>query len=126
MPALAFILLIPGIALFRESHVSLGRNWSTTTELRDGHELITTGIYEHVRHPMYSSLWMIFATTPLLIQNWIAGFAPVVGYAFLYFLRVPCEEEMMKERFGEAYSEYMKHTGRLWPPMSAKKTVHTD
>lgn len=120
VPAISLLVLAPGVALFRASHVDLGRNWSAATELRDGHTLVTTGVYTHVRHPMYTALWMIFSMFPLLIQNWIAGWSSVAAFALLYFVRVPYEEGMMQERFGEAYVQYMKRSGRLWPRFGTK------
>lgn len=118
VPAISIVGLVPGLVLFRASHVDLGRNWSATTELRDGHALVTTGIYTHVRHPMYSGLWLIFAMFPLLVHNWIAGWSPLAGFALMYFVRAPYEEQMMQEEFGQAYSEYMNRSGRLWPRFS--------
>ena len=119
-PALSFLGLVPGVVLFRASHVDLGRNWSVATELREGHILVTTGVYKHVRHPMYSALWLIFSTYPLLLHNWIAGLSSVAGFAVLYSVRVPYEERMMHERFGEEYASYMQRSGRLWPPLRPK------
>ena len=105
--------------------MDLGRNWSAATELRDGHNLVTTGVYKHVRHPMYSALWLIFSTYPLLLQNWIAGLSSVAGFAVLYFVRVPYEEQMMRERFGEEYVAYMQRSGRLLPRLG-RRTSHQE
>lgn len=109
------LLLIPGFWLFWRSHADLGRNWSVTTELRKEHTLVTSGVYKRIRHPMYSALWLIFLTQPLFVHNWIAGFSGPLAFAFMYFVRVPYEEAMMRERFGEEYDAYCKRSGRLWP-----------
>ena len=47
------ILFLSGLVLFWWSHASLGCNWSNTLELREKHELITSGPYRYIRHPMY-------------------------------------------------------------------------
>ena len=109
--------MAPGLGLFWRSHVDLGNNWSLTTELRQDHSLITSGVYAHVRHPMYTSLWIMTAMQPLFLQNWIIGFLPVLSFAILYFVRVGYEEEMMAAQFGDEYREYCSRTGRLWPPL---------
>jgi protein-S-isoprenylcysteine O-methyltransferase Ste14 len=59
--------------LFWRSHADLGRNWSPSLQLREGHELVTEGVYRCVRHPMYASEWLWGISQALLLQNWIAG-----------------------------------------------------
>ena len=50
-----------GLWVFHRAHVDLGTNWSITLELREGHALITRGIYRRLRHPMYLSLLLYSA-----------------------------------------------------------------
>jgi protein-S-isoprenylcysteine O-methyltransferase Ste14 len=64
---------------------------------------------------MYASLWLWGIAQGLLLSNWLAGWSVVVTFAPMYFLRTPREEQMMCERFGEEYRDYMSRTGRLWP-----------
>jgi protein-S-isoprenylcysteine O-methyltransferase Ste14 len=101
--------------VFWRSHVDLGRNWSATLEMREEHQLITQGIYARVRHPMYPSQWLWAVAQFLLIQNWIAGSGTWVAFSLLYFVRVPREEAMMLEHFGDKYRRYMARTGRVFP-----------
>jgi protein-S-isoprenylcysteine O-methyltransferase Ste14 len=99
------------------SHVDLGHNWSATLSITGEHSLVTTGVYRYIRHPMYSAhlLWAI--AQGLLLSNWLAGWAFLVLPIPLYIVRIPKEEQMMLERFGEEYREYMGRTGRLIPHM---------
>ena len=108
-------ILVPAYWLFWRSHADLGRNWSVTTELRAEHDLVTSGVYERIRHPMYAAIWLIFLVQPLLVPNWIAGLSGPLAFAVMYFIRVPYEEAMMRERFGEAYDAYCRRSGRLCP-----------
>jgi protein-S-isoprenylcysteine O-methyltransferase Ste14 len=108
-------LMTLSIWLFWRSHADLGRNWSPSLELREGHELVTEGVYRHVRHPMYASEWLWGIAQALLLQNWAAGFAGLVVFTPLYVLRVPREERMMLDRFGEEYRVYINRTGRVVP-----------
>lgn len=118
LPVVGILFLVPGFWLFWRSHADLGRNWSVTTELREAHTLVSHGVYKHIRHPMYSAIWLIFLAYPFLIQNWIVGAAGIVSFAILYAVRVPIEEAMMRHEFGIEYEEYSSRTGRLWPQLS--------
>ena len=57
----------------------------------------------------------------MLLENWFAGLSALVSFAPLYYLRVPREESMMREFFGDEYREYMTRTGRIFPPLVAAK-----
>ena len=113
-------IMLVSLWLFWRSHADLGLNWSVTLELRKDHELIKHGVYRLIRHPMYASIWLWDIAQVLLLQNWLAGWAAIVSFAFLYFVRMPREERMMCEFFGQQYEEYMRQTGRLIPRMKTK------
>jgi protein-S-isoprenylcysteine O-methyltransferase Ste14 len=104
-----------GLWLFRRSHKDLGKNWSITLEIRDQHRLVSNGVYQRVRHPMYSAFWLMAAGQVLLLPNWFAGVAGLVGFGVLFFLRVGKEEDMMRETFGDEYRAYMQRTKRIIP-----------
>jgi protein-S-isoprenylcysteine O-methyltransferase Ste14 len=111
------IMLTAAVYIFWRAHVDLGLNWSPSLEMREQHTLITHGVYSRIRHPMYASQWLWVIAQPLLLQNWIAGFLGVVAFAPLYFLRVPREEQMMLDHFGDEYRRYMDQSGRVMPPL---------
>ena len=113
-------LFLAALWLLRRSHADLGRNWSPTLELREGHELVTNGVFRRVRHPMYAAFWLWGAAQPLLLHNWVAGFSHLAAFAPLYFLRVPREERMMLDHFGGEYEAYMRRTGRVLPRLTVK------
>jgi protein-S-isoprenylcysteine O-methyltransferase Ste14 len=104
-----------GLWLFFRSHADLGRNWSITLEVREGHRLITQGIYRGIRHPMYSALALYSVGQALVIPNWVAGLANLVAFAVLFALRVGAEERMMAQQFGSEYAAYTARTKRLIP-----------
>lgn len=108
-------IFVLGLWMLWRSHADLGRNWSPTLELHEGHTLVTEGVYRMIRHPMYTAHWLWSLAQPLLIQNWVAGWLAMLVFLPLYRLRVPHEERMMLEHFGEAYRSYMQRTGRLFP-----------
>lgn len=109
---------IGALVMFRLTHKALGRNWSVSLQLKDDHKLITHGVYARVRHPMYSAFWLMALAQSLLLPNYVAGLAGIVGFGTLYLLRVGHEEKLMIEGFGDEYRAYMARTGRLWPKRS--------
>lgn len=102
------------------SHAALERNWSDSVQLRQGHQLVTSGIYRHIRHPMYTSGWLLGIAQALLLWNWVVAVAGLGSFALLYFIRVRHEEQMMLDQFGEAYRAYMNGTGRIVPRWAGK------
>ena len=101
--------------LLWRSHVALARNWAPVLQIREGHSLVAHGVYRHVRHPMYAAHWLWGVAQALLLHNWLAGPALLVCFLPLYLHRVPREERMLLEHFGEEYRRYASRTGRLLP-----------
>jgi protein-S-isoprenylcysteine O-methyltransferase Ste14 len=112
---LGLLFAIAALLMFRLTHKALGRNWSISLDVREGHRLVTDGIYSRVRHPMYSAFWLWAIAQALLLPNWVAGFAGLVGFGTLFFGRVAREERMMLEMFGDSYRAYMERTDRVFP-----------
>ena len=101
--------------LFHRTHRELGRNWSVTLEIREQHALVTTGVYSRLRHPMYAAFWLWALAQALLLPNWIAGPAGLVGFGTLFLFRIGREERLMMETFGDEYRRYMARTHRIIP-----------
>jgi protein-S-isoprenylcysteine O-methyltransferase Ste14 len=118
IPALSYLGIVADAAsiwLFYRTHRDLGHNWSVSLDLRERHTLVTTGVYASVRHPMYSGFWLMALAQLLLLPNWIAGPAGLIGFGILFFGRVGREEEMMITAFGDEYRSYMRRTSRVVP-----------
>jgi len=117
-PAQAWLGLAAAIAalvMFRLTHKALGRNWSVSLEVRESHKLISSGVYRHLRHPMYTAFWLWAVAQALLLPNWLAGCAGLVGFGILFFGRIGKEEALMLESFGDEYRHYMSRTRRVIP-----------
>lgn len=112
---LGTLAFIAALWLFRRTHKDLGKNWSVTLEIKDSHKLITGGVYRYVRHPMYSAFFLWAIAQLILIPNFIAGPAGVIGFGILYLFRVGREEQMMLDTFGDEYRAYSARTARLLP-----------
>lgn len=109
------LVFLAALWLFWRTHKALGRQWSVTLELREQHKLITSGVYERVRHPMYSAFFLWALAQALLLPNLVAGFAGLMGFGILFFMRVGEEEAMMREAFGAEYDAYCARTKRVVP-----------
>ena len=112
---LGVVAMAAGLWLFWRSHVDLGDNWSVTLEIDAKHRLVTRGVYRLVRHPMYTSFFVSGIGQALLLANWVAGPAALVAVAVLVIVRLPNEEAMMIEAFGDEYRDYMRRTGGVVP-----------
>ena len=108
-------LAVWGLWLFYCSHRDLGTLWSPTLKLREEHQIVTSGIYRRIRHPMYSAMMILGVAQILFLPNWFVGPTYLLTFGLLYLLRVGREEQMMRDRFGATYEAYMKQTGRLLP-----------
>ena len=120
--AIGVVINVAALFYFWRSHADLGGNWSVTLTVFDTQTLVTEGVYKRVRHPMYSSLFVLFASWPLLIHNWIASIAPLLAFIALYLVRVDSEEQMLQDRFGQEYVDYMSVTGRILPKLGSAQT----
>jgi len=111
---LGFIIGLLAIALMIWVELELGRQFSPQLQLRQEHQLITSGPYSRVRHPLYTALIAYGLSLALVSANWffVAFF---ILSMFGLFLRVPKEERMMLDQFGDQYRTYMQHTGRFFP-----------
>lgn len=109
------IAAILGNWLFYRSHADLGVYWSPTLQMREDHQLMTTGVYARIRHPMYTAMFLQGLGQLLFLPNWIAGPAWLLSFGVLYLIRIDHEEQMMLDRFESEYEQYIQRTGRLLP-----------
>ena len=103
------------LVLLWKAYHDLGHNWSPKIDIVEGQVLVTQGIYGMIRHPIYAGLWLWAVALPLLLHNWIAGFAFPLCFLILYLVRMPREEKMLQDEFGQEYLDYMEKTGRIIP-----------
>jgi protein-S-isoprenylcysteine O-methyltransferase Ste14 len=113
---LGFAFGLLSISLIVWVQLELGKQFSPQLQIRQEHQLITRGPYAHIRHPLYTALFGFGISLALLTANWFfAAFFVVFLVGLL--TRVPKEERMLLDQFGEEYNEYMRHTGRFFPKM---------
>jgi protein-S-isoprenylcysteine O-methyltransferase Ste14 len=107
-------LAMAGAALAIGSRAMLGRNWSATVELKQGHELITRGPYRVVRHPIYTGLLLLFLGNAVMVGDWRGLFAVTIVFAS-FWRKLKVEETWLARRFGAAYQQYQARTKALIP-----------
>jgi protein-S-isoprenylcysteine O-methyltransferase Ste14 len=109
-----FALGLLSVAFWTWTQVKLDTQWSAQLQLTRGHHLVTSGPYALMRHPLYTAMFGWCISLALLTANWIFVVVAVFSIAALVW-RVPKEEQMMIEAFGEEYKAYMQRTGRFFP-----------
>jgi protein-S-isoprenylcysteine O-methyltransferase Ste14 len=109
------LLYLFGVWILWQTHRDLGANWSDSLEIQEHQGLVTSGIYARIRHPMYTAHLVAALGQCLLLGNWIAGPSFLVLQLPFYMVRIPAEEKLLLEHFGEEYQTYIRHTGRLLP-----------
>lgn len=96
------------------ARVILGRNWSGTVTMKEDHELIRTGPYRYVRHPIYTGLLLAFLGSAIARDQWRGVLALVIVYLALW-RKYRLEERWMEEIFGDGYRRFRKETPALIP-----------
>lgn len=94
---------------------SLGKRFSATLQVRREQNLVVTGPYRRIRHPMYTALILLWVGLAMISANWLLMLWVLVGVSGIIRDRAPLEEAMMLEAFGDSYREYMRRTGRFLP-----------
>ena len=92
----------------------LGRNWSRSVTIKLGHELIHTGPYSLVRHPIYTGILTGFLGTAIALSQ-VRGFIGLVLVFLVFWAKLRMEEGWMRSQFGETYGIYAAQTAALIP-----------
>jgi protein-S-isoprenylcysteine O-methyltransferase Ste14 len=111
---LAALVVIAGLVVTLWARAALGRNWSGTVTFKQDHELIVSGPYRFVRHPIYSGL-LLMALGSGILSGWRSGFLAVAVLFVGFWLKLRVEERLMEQHFPEAYPDYRRRTRALIP-----------
>jgi protein-S-isoprenylcysteine O-methyltransferase Ste14 len=103
------------LLLFIWVHRHLGKNFSVNLKVFSEQQMVDTGPYSQVRHPMYTAFYLLHIAAFLLTANWFIGVTWICGLTAIIFLRINREEKMMLQIFGDRYRIYMRRTGRFIP-----------
>lgn len=106
-----------GVAMAIWARLSLGSNWSGVVTLKDNHELIRTGLYSRIRHPIYTGILLAAFGTGMIQGELrdLIGF--LVLFASIYF-KARREESFLRQEFGPSFADHQKHTGMFLPKLT--------
>ena len=107
-------VFVGGLLFAVWARVHLGRNWSRSVTIKQGHELIKSGPYAVVRHPIYTGILTGFLGTAIALSE-VRGFLVFALIFYILWRKLSMEEQWMRAQFGETYTEYAKQTAALVP-----------
>ena len=105
---------IAGLLFAAWAREHLGSNWSRSVTIKQGHELITTGPYAVVRHPIYTGILTGFLGMAIAISQ-VRGFIVFALIFLAFWIKLRMEEQWMRSQFGETYASYAHQTAALVP-----------
>jgi protein-S-isoprenylcysteine O-methyltransferase Ste14 len=109
------------VALNAWSHKTLsqklGEDFDPVLRLLKVPALVKEGPYANMRHPIYLAFLMMQISVLLLTSNWLIGLSGIAIIVSVILIRVPEEEKLLVEQFGDEYLEYVRHTGRFVPKL---------
>ena len=111
---LGFAVQLAGFALAAWARRHLGRNWSGAVATQEGHQLVRSGPYRLVRHPIYAAMLLMFVGPALISGAW-HGLVGLALIAYAYRRKIAIEEARLRDVFGEAYADYARHSWALVP-----------
>jgi len=109
------LLMAAAVWLFVWATRTMGRNWSIVARTRADHELVTTGPFAYVRHPIYSAMALILLALAIGLGNEWRLIVALPLYALGTWLRIAEEEKLLRAMFGPAYDGYAARVARFIP-----------
>jgi protein-S-isoprenylcysteine O-methyltransferase Ste14 len=107
------VLCVAGMAFLVSARQRLGKNWSQTVAAKEGHELVTSGPYRFVRHPMYTGGFLAAIGSAIVCGGAWIFLLVILGALFLW--RVGAEDKLMEQQFPNEYPAYERRTKKLIP-----------
>lgn len=108
------VLVAAGIAIAFWARWHLGSNWSGTVTLKEGHELIRSGPYRTIRHPIYSGILLALLGTAVQLGQ-VRGFIAFAVAWLCFYVKARREESFLKDEFGPRFADHIQHTGMFLP-----------
>lgn len=111
----AIVVLAASLLVMNTSVTTLGKQWSLTARVANGHNLITYGIYGFVRHPIYLGMFGLLVGTALAVSTWKILLVEVPVFLAGTLVRIRVEERLLTEQFGDEYRRYAQIVPMLIP-----------
>jgi protein-S-isoprenylcysteine O-methyltransferase Ste14 len=113
----AVSLTAAGVAISCWARYHLGTNWSGAVTLKEGHELIRTGPYRAIRHPIYTGILLALFGAALAIGE-VRGLLGVAVAWLSFYIKASREESFLSKEFGPGFIEHHRQTGMFLPRFS--------
>jgi protein-S-isoprenylcysteine O-methyltransferase Ste14 len=110
-------VMVFGLGIACWARVHLGTNWSGVVTLKEGHELIRTGPYRNIRHPIYTGILIGFLGYAI-VGGQVRGLIAMAVVWFSFFIKARREEKFLAQEFGPKFEEHTQHTGMFLPKFS--------
>jgi protein-S-isoprenylcysteine O-methyltransferase Ste14 len=111
----AICAAVGSVWLIANALKTLGKEWSLTARLVEGHKLATAGPYAYVRHPIYTGMLGMLVATGLAVSHWAALLAALLVFFIGTIIRVRSEEQLLREAFGEQFDNYARRVSAIVP-----------
>jgi protein-S-isoprenylcysteine O-methyltransferase Ste14 len=111
---LGVVLTLAGLLFAIWAREHLGANWSRSVTLKQDHELITSGPYALVRHPIYTGILTGFLGS-VLAEGQVRSLIAFLLVSLALWAKLRLEEQWMRSQFGDTYAAYTQHTAVLVP-----------
>lgn len=115
---LGLAITVAGTALAIWARWHLGSNWSGVVTLKEGHELIRSGPYRAIRHPIYTGILLALLGTSIAVGE-VRGLIAVAIVLLSFYLKARREESFLSQEFGPGFTEHQRHTGMFLPKFSS-------
>jgi protein-S-isoprenylcysteine O-methyltransferase Ste14 len=112
--AAGFAVTLVGLSITAWARIHLGRYWSDRVVIQADHQLVRSGPYARMRHPIYSGVLLGIAGTALVVGEW-RGVLAFVLMLVNYAIKARREDNILADRFGHEFRDYEKHSGLLLP-----------
>jgi len=109
------VLIVAGAVLRRYCFYALGKSFTGVVVVKEGQQVVQTGLYRFVRHPSYTAALTMFIGVGLAFGSWISLGILFFVHCYLYGRRVAVEERALVATLGNAYADYMLRTKRFIP-----------
>jgi protein-S-isoprenylcysteine O-methyltransferase Ste14 len=113
--AAVLVLMGGAIGLFAASSRELGRNWSLVARMRDDHQLVRTGPYARVRHPIYLGMLLFLLAFAVGLGHWAELVIALPVFLAGTAIRTRLEDGLLEQQFGEEFRDYRSATPALIP-----------
>jgi protein-S-isoprenylcysteine O-methyltransferase Ste14 len=112
---IASVLAVSSVLLVMAAIKELGKQWSLEARVLEGHKLITTGVYNVVRHPIYTAMLGMLLATGFAFSHWVAIILGLIVFLVGTRIRTNLEEGLLRDAFGEEFENWKARVPRLIP-----------